>query len=81
MNHRELGGVGRISEVGYGAWQIGGDWGEVTEDEAVAAVEAARDAGVDFFDTADVYGDGRSERIVGETLADDIASGDVTVAT
>jgi len=81
MNHRELGGVGAVSEVGYGAWQIGGDWGEVTEEEAVAAVEAARDAGVDFFDTADVYGDGRSERIVGETLADEIASGDVTVAT
>ncbi|ELZ45689.1 aldo/keto reductase [Halorubrum californiense DSM 19288] len=81
MNHRELGEVGEVSEVGYGAWQIGGDWGEVSEDEAVAAVEAARDAGIDFFDTADVYGDGRSERIVGETLADDIAADDVTVAT
>jgi len=81
MNHRELGGVGEVSEVGYGAWQIGSDWGEVTEDEAIAAVEAAREAGVDFFDTADVYGDGRSERILGETLADDIARGDVTVAT
>ena len=81
MNHRELGAVGAVSEVGYGAWQIGSDWGEVTDDEAVAAVEAARDAGVDFFDTADVYGDGRSERIIGEVLADDIAAGDVTVAT
>ncbi|GAA0716156.1 aryl-alcohol dehydrogenase-like predicted oxidoreductase [Halorubrum trapanicum] len=81
MNHRELGGVGAVSEVGYGAWQIGGDWGEVTEEAAVSAVEAARDAGIDFFDTADVYGDGRSERIVGEVLADEIAAGDVTVAT
>ncbi|MDB2261887.1 aldo/keto reductase [Halorubrum ezzemoulense] len=81
MNHRELGDVGEVSEVGYGAWEIGSDWGEVTEDEAVAAVETARDAGIDFFDTADVYGDGRSERILGETLADEIAAGDVTVAT
>jgi len=60
MNHRTLGNVGEVSEVGYGAWQIGSDWGDVTESEAVAAVEAARDAGIDFFDTADVYGDGRS---------------------
>ena len=81
MNHRELGEVGAVSEIGYGAWEIGGDWGDVTEAEAVAAVEAARDAGVDFFDTADVYGDGRSERIVGEVLADDIARDEVTVAT
>jgi aryl-alcohol dehydrogenase-like predicted oxidoreductase len=81
MNHRELGEVGAVSEIGYGAWEIGGDWGDVTEAEAVAAVEAARDAGVDFFDTADVYGDGRSERIVGEVLADDIARDEATVAT
>jgi len=81
MNHRTLGDVGAVSEVGYGAWQIGGDWGDVSESEAVAAVEAARDAGIDFFDTADVYGDGRSERILGDVLEDDIASDDVTVAT
>ena len=81
MNHRTLGNVGAVSEVGYGAWQIGGDWGDVSESEAVDAVEAARDAGIDFFDTADVYGDGRSERIVGDVLEADIGSGDVTVAT
>ena len=81
MNHRTLGDVGAVSEVGYGAWQIGGDWGDVSESEAVAAVEAARDAGIDFFDTADVYGDGRSERILGDVLEADIASDDVTVAT
>ena len=81
MNHRTLGNVGAVSEVGYGAWQIGSDWGDVSESEAVDAVEAARDAGIDFFDTADVYGDGRSERIVGDVLEPDIASGDVTVAT
>jgi len=81
MNHRTLGNVGEVSEVGYGAWQIGSDWGDVTESEAVAAVEAARDAGIDFFDTADVYGDGRSERILGDVLEDDIDAEEVTVAT
>ena len=81
MNHRELGDVGAVSEVGYGSWQIGSDWGDVSESEAIAAVETARDAGIDFFDTADVYGDGRSEQILGDVLADDIARGDVTVAT
>ena len=81
MNHRTLGDVGPVSEVGYGSWQIGSDWGDVGESEAVAAVETARDAGIDFFDTADVYGDGRSERILGEVLEADIARGDVTVAT
>lgn len=81
MNHRTLGTVGEVSEVGYGAWQIGSDWGDVSESEAVAAVEAARDAGIDFFDTADVYGDGRSERILGGVLEDDIAADEVTVAT
>ncbi|MFC6719093.1 aldo/keto reductase [Natrialbaceae archaeon GCM10025810] len=81
MNHRTLGSVGSVSEVGYGAWQIGGDWGDVNESEATSAVEAAREAGIDFFDTADVYGDGRSERIVGDVLADDLERDAVTVAT
>ncbi|MGQ3329633.1 aldo/keto reductase [Halorubrum sp. FL23] len=81
MNHRTLGDVGAVSEVGYGAWEIGSDWGDVSESEAVDAVEAARDAGIDFFDTADVYGDGRSEQILGDVLDDEIATGDVTVAT
>ncbi len=81
MKQRLLGSVGRVSEVGYGAWEIGGDWGDVSEAEARRALETARDAGTDFFDTADVYGDGRSERLIGETLADEIASGEVTVAT
>ena len=81
MNQRRLGSIGPVSEVGYGSWQIGSDWGEVTESEAVRAVETAREAGIDFFDTADVYGDGRSERILGEVLGDDIENDDVTVAT
>src|SRR3954447_14519582 len=54
-----------VSAIGFGAWQIGADWGEVDEDEALETLRAAADAGVTFFDTADVYGDGRSERLVG----------------
>ncbi|MBB2910523.1 aryl-alcohol dehydrogenase-like predicted oxidoreductase [Streptosporangium becharense] len=66
MQKRELGRTGRqVGVVGLGAWQLGADWGEVGEDEALATLEAAVDAGVTFIDTADVYGDGRSERIVG----------------
>ncbi|MDP4508647.1 aldo/keto reductase [Nonomuraea turcica] len=66
MEHRMLGRTGRqVGVVGLGAWQLGADWGEVSEDEAFATLEAAVDAGVTFIDTADVYGDGRSEQIVG----------------
>jgi aryl-alcohol dehydrogenase-like predicted oxidoreductase len=54
-----------VSEIGFGAWQIGGDWGSVDEGAAMATLHAAADAGVTFFDTADVYGDGRSEQLVG----------------
>jgi aryl-alcohol dehydrogenase-like predicted oxidoreductase len=69
MRARTLGGTGReVSEVGFGAWQIGADWGDVGEDEAIATLHAAADAGVTFFDTADVYGDGRSERLVGRLV-------------
>ena len=69
-----------VSVVGLGAWQLGADWGEVAETDAVAVVDAAVDAGVTFIDTADVYGDGRSERIIGGWLAAHPGSG-VTVAT
>ena len=66
MEERILGRTGvPVSVVGFGAWQIGAAWGEVGEDDANAALEAAVEAGVTFFDTADVYGDGRSERFVG----------------
>jgi aryl-alcohol dehydrogenase-like predicted oxidoreductase len=64
--------------VGLGTWQLGADWGEVSEDDARAVLEASHDAGVRFYDTADVYGDGRSEKIVGAFAA---AHGDVGVAT
>ncbi|MBO3752906.1 aldo/keto reductase [Streptosporangiaceae bacterium NEAU-GS5] len=66
MELRELGRTGRrVGVVGLGAWQLGADWGEVSEADATATLEAAADAGVTFVDTADVYGDGRSEQIVG----------------
>ncbi len=57
-----------VSEIGFGAWQIGGSWGDVSEADGRAALEAALDAGVTFIDTADVYGDGRSEKIIANVL-------------
>ena len=67
METRILGRTGRpVSVVGLGCWQLGADWGEVGEDQAFAVLQAAADGGVTFFDTADVYGDGRSERLVGQ---------------
>ncbi|MCJ7994668.1 aldo/keto reductase [Rhizobium cremeum] len=57
-----------VSDIGFGAWQIGGSWGDVPEAEGRAALNAALDAGVTFIDTADVYGDGRSERIIADVL-------------
>ena len=69
MKLRTLGRTGqRVSEIGFGAWAIGGTWGEVSLEDARAALNAALDAGVTFIDTADVYGDGRSEKIIAEVL-------------
>ena len=63
MNERVLGSTGyRIGEVGLGTWQVGSDWGDVSDEGSTDAIRAALDAGVSFLDTADVYGDGRSER-------------------
>jgi len=65
MKYRTLGRTGwKISEISFGAWAIGGAWGEVNDQESMAALHAALDGGVNFFDTADVYGDGRSERLL-----------------
>jgi aryl-alcohol dehydrogenase-like predicted oxidoreductase len=81
MHIRTLGRTGReVSEIGFGAWQIGADWGDVEEEAAMATLRAAADAGVTFFDTADVYGDGRSERLVGRLLRER-AGEPITVAT
>ena len=65
MKYRELGRTGwKVSEISFGAWAIGGAWGNVDDKESLAALHAALDGGVNFFDTADVYGDGRSERLL-----------------
>ena len=78
MQYRELGRTGlRVSEIGFGAWAIGGParlgtveigWGEVDDAESLRTIQAALDAGITFFDTADVYGAGHSEELLGKAL-------------
>jgi aryl-alcohol dehydrogenase-like predicted oxidoreductase len=69
MKYRSFGRTGwNVSEIGFGAWAIGSAWGEVSETDAMEALHASIDHGVNFIDTADVYGDGRSERLVGQLL-------------
>jgi aryl-alcohol dehydrogenase-like predicted oxidoreductase len=81
MKSRIFGRTGRsVSEIGFGAWAIGGAWGNVDDGDAVAALNAALDSGVTFIDTADVYGDGRSERLVAKVLKER-PNADVYVAT
>ncbi|WP_088289323.1 aldo/keto reductase [Kineosporia sp. A_224] len=83
METRALGRTGRqVGVVGLGCWQLGADWGQVEEKDAVAVLEAAVESGVTFLDTADVYGDGRSETLIGAFLRErpDVAAR-VTVAT
>ena len=67
MNYRELGRTGwRVSTVSFGAWAIGSAWGNVDSGESLRALHRAVDLGVNFFDTADVYGDGHSERLLAQ---------------
>jgi aryl-alcohol dehydrogenase-like predicted oxidoreductase len=67
MNYRPLGRTGwKVSDISFGAWAIGGAWGNVSDDESLAALNQAIDSGVNFIDTADVYGDGRSERLIAQ---------------
>ena len=69
MQYRRLGKTGReVSAIGFGAWAIGADWGNVDDNESLRALHAAADAGVTLIDTADVYGDGRSEKVIGQFL-------------
>lgn len=69
MKYRTLGKTNyKVSEISYGSWSLGADWGDVTREQSLATLSAAVDNGVNFIDTADVYGDGRSERIIGEFL-------------
>jgi aryl-alcohol dehydrogenase-like predicted oxidoreductase len=79
LARRPLGRTGlEVSEISFGAWAIGGDWGEVPEADALAGLQAAVDAGVNLFDTADVYGRGRSEELLGRAVGN---RSDVLVAT
>lgn len=65
MQYRELGRTGwKVSTISFGAWAIGGTWGDVKDEESLSALHRALDLGVNFFDTADVYGDGRSEQLL-----------------
>jgi aryl-alcohol dehydrogenase-like predicted oxidoreductase len=67
MNYRKLGRTGwRVSEISFGAWAIGGTWGKVSDVDSRAALKRAVDLGINFFDTADVYGDGHSEKLLSE---------------
>jgi aryl-alcohol dehydrogenase-like predicted oxidoreductase len=71
MHYRDLGRTGwKVSEVSFGAWAIGGSWGTVDDSESIAALHKAIDLGVNFIDTADVYGDGRSEQLIAQVLKD-----------
>jgi aryl-alcohol dehydrogenase-like predicted oxidoreductase len=80
MQYREFGRTGwKVSAVSFGAWAIGGSWGSVDDTESLAALHKAIDFGVNFIDTADVYGDGRSERLISQVLKDQ--SEDIIVAT
>lgn len=81
MQQRPLGNTGRsVSALGLGTWQLGADWGEVDEADALAVLATAADAGVTLFDTADVYGDGRSEQLIGRFLRER-GEHEITVAT
>ena len=69
MNKRLFARTGRsVSEIGLGTWQLGGNWGDVSESVALATLRTAADSGITYLDTADVYGDGKSERVIGKFL-------------
>jgi len=80
MQYRQLGRTGyKVSASSFGAWAIGGTWGKVDDKESLAALHKAIDLGVNFIDTADVYGDGRSERLISQALKE--RKDEITVAT
>ena len=80
VDYRQLGRTGwKVSDISFGAWAIGGAWGSVSDDESLAALHQAVDCGVNFIDTADVYGDGRSERLIAQLKKN--RKDDVIVAT
>ena len=70
MRYRTFGKLGwQVSEIGFGAWQLGGQWGPQKDEESIAALHKALEMGVNFIDTAQAYGEGRSERVIGQVLA------------
>ena len=80
MEYRTLGRTGwKVSAISFGAWAIGADWGTVSDKDLLAALNRAIDLGVNFIDTADVYGDGRSERLVAQLKRD--RRGKIFIAT
>lgn len=80
MKYRPLGRTGwNVSEISFGAWALGADWGHVSEEDALDALHAAIEQGINFIDTADVYGDGRSERLIAQVLKE--RSEEIIVAT
>src|SRR6476646_4767671 len=82
MQYRELGRTGwRVSEISFGAWAIGGSWGTVDDGESLAALHKAIDSGVNFIDTADVYGGGRSERLIARLKKERKNNEEIIVAT
>jgi aryl-alcohol dehydrogenase-like predicted oxidoreductase len=82
MNTRIFGKTGRVvGEVGLGCWQIGGNWGDVSDDTALAILRTAHEQGTTFFDTADVYGGGRSETLIGKFLKESKARDRLFIAT
>ncbi len=69
MKYRTLGKTGyKVSEIGYGSWGIGGGWGTVSDEQARTALSSISDTGINFIDTADIYGNGRSEKFIGEYI-------------
>src|SRR3989339_108016 len=84
MRYRTFGRLGwKVSEIGFGAWAIGGDaWGKVEDSESVKTLHEALDSGVNFIDTAQAYGNGHSEELIGKALAERGSGGErIYVAT
>jgi aryl-alcohol dehydrogenase-like predicted oxidoreductase len=82
MQHRPFSRTGwQVNPIGFGAWAIGADWGDVSDRDAEAAINAALDKGVNFIDTADVYGMGRSEKLIAKVLKSRGGKKDIVVAT
>jgi aryl-alcohol dehydrogenase-like predicted oxidoreductase len=82
MRYRALGRTGwKVSEISFGAWAIGGAWGRVSDEDSMAALHKAIDCGVNFIDTADVYGSGRSERLIARLKKERKNKEEIIVAT